>query len=150
MIQNLKISSENGIKIDKNLCHLLVSHIKKDLDFSIVSLPINFIFSGTILEINKKYLNHHFTTDIITFNYSGENKELDGELYISIDDALENSKQFDNTLDEELLRLIIHGILHLLGFDDMTPDDKKIMKAKENELVLKYKYLLNNQKIYVQ
>ena len=73
-----------------------------------------------IHDINKSYLKHDYTTDIITFNYSNSLEQIDGEIFISIDDALSNSKKFKVTLSDELVRLVIHGILHLLGYDDLN------------------------------
>jgi len=112
------------------------------LDFIVESLPINFISSDQIITINKEYLNHNYSTDIITFNYSGSRKNLDGEIFISIDDAKINAKGYNNSLKEELLRLVIHGILHLVGYDDIKTSDFKKMKELENSLLNKYKITL--------
>lgn len=114
----------------------------KELDFIIESLPINFISSDQIIDINKEYLNHNYSTDIITFNYSGSNKKLDGEIFISVDDAKKNAREFDNSIKEELLRLVIHGILHLLGYDDIKAGDRKKMKELENRLLNTHKITL--------
>jgi probable rRNA maturation factor len=108
------------------------------LSFSLQSLNINIISAGEIEKINSEYLGHNFSTDIITFNYSGENDTLDGEIFISLDDACNNAKKYKVSLDNEILRLIIHGILHLLGFDDKLPHEKKVMKAEENKYVKMY------------
>ena len=94
------------------------------------------------MTINKSYLKHDYTTDIITFNYSDSLQQIDGEIFISIDDALSNSKKFRVTLSDELVRLVIHGILHLLGYDDQNLTDKKIMKRLENKLLSKNNFIL--------
>lgn len=138
MLRNLTVLSEKNIKVDKKLIHAVVKKLRDELDFSIYALQFNFISTKLISEINAKYLEHHNSTDIITFNYSDSLRILEGEIFISFEDALDNSKRFNVNLDEELLRLIIHGILHLTGYDDMNAHDKKLMKAKENELVKKY------------
>ena len=144
MIKNLQVNSGSNIKIDKKLIHILVRKLKLELDFDIVSLIINFISSEQILEINNIYLNHNFTTDIITFNYSGNYENLDGELFISAQDALENAKKYKVKLNEEYFRLVIHGILHLLNYDDQNKNAKLVMKRLENKLVkLTTKELLN-------
>lgn len=135
MIKNLTVFSNRKPKINKKDVHKAVSALIKILNFSIDSLQINFINSNQILEINKKYLNHHFTTDIITFNYSGSLENLEGELFISTDDAFENAKKFNVDFNSELLRLIIHGILHMIGYEDDIPVNKKRMKLLENKLV---------------
>ena len=94
---------------------------------------INYVFctNAYILEINKNYLQHHYTTDIITFDYT-EGKRLNAEIYISIDEVRENAKRFDTTLKNELHRVIIHGILHLAGFKDKTDHEQQQMRNKED------------------
>jgi len=143
VVKNLRIfSSYKKYKINKLVIHKLVNVLTNDLDFIVESLPINFISSDQIITINKEYLNHNYSTDIITFNYSGSKKNLDGEIFISIDDAKINAKAYNNSLKEELLRLVIHGILHLLGYDDIKKSDFKKMKELENSLLNKYKITL--------
>lgn len=143
MVKKLRIfSSYKKYKINKLVIHKLVNVLTNDLDFIVESLPINFISSDQIITINKEYLNHNYSTDIITFNYSGSKKNLDGEIFISIDDAKINAKAYNNSLKEELLRLVIHGILHLLGYDDIKKSDFKKMKELENSLLNKYKITL--------
>ena len=143
MVKNLRIfSSYKKYKINKLVIHKLVNVLTNDLDFIVESLPINFISSDQIITINKEYLNHNYSTDIITFNYSGSRKNLDGEIFISIDDAKINAKGYNNSLKEELLRLVIHGILHLVGYDDIKTSDFKKMKELENSLLNKYKITL--------
>ena len=83
---------------------------------------------------NKQYLNHNYDTDIITFNYSGSNNHLDGEIFISISQAIDNSIKFNVNLDSELIRLVVHGLLHLIGYDDKNSSEKKIMKSEEDKL----------------
>lgn len=144
MIKNLRVNTGKGFSVNKKKIHNIVSELKKTLNFSIISLDVNFVGSDYILEINKKYLNHHYSTDIITFNYSGETDNLDGEIYISLPDAAANSKKYAISVDLEALRLVIHGILHMLGYDDMNLKDKKIMKRLENTLVLQLKNAAKN------
>ena len=95
---------------------------------------INIIFCSDeyLLEVNKKYLRHDYYTDIITFpNQENENK-TGGDLMISVDRIKENSTDFGVAFEEELLRVIIHGILHLLGFGDKTEQEIKSMRNAEN------------------
>lgn len=141
MIRNLYVSSSNN-KIIKNRVHKLVGLLKKELNFNIQSLFINFACGEEVHNINKKYLSHDYSTDIITFNYSGSHLELDGEIYISLDDALNSSQKYKVSLNSELKRLIIHGILHLSGYNDKDKKDKKRMKRKENNLLNMYKFAL--------
>jgi len=126
--------------IGKNV-KLLVKNLKEELNFTINNLDINIVDKKTLLKINIEFLGHDYDTDIITFNYSENINILEGELLISYDIAKENSVRFKCTLNSELLRLIIHGILHLLGYDDMEEKDRRKMKRKENLLVKKYENL---------
>jgi rRNA maturation RNase YbeY len=95
---------------------------------------ITYIFcpDERILEINKKYLNHDYYTDIITFDYS-ENEILSGDIFISPETVASNAKKFHTAPENELYRVIIHGILHLCGFKDKSASDEKIMRKKEDE-----------------
>jgi len=129
-------------KIKKSKVHDLIKSLSVQLNFLVSNLEINFISGEDVHSINKSYLKHDYTTDIITFNYSDLIQQIDGEIFISIDDALSNSKKFKVTVSEELVRLVIHGILHLLGYDDQNSNDKKIMKRLENKLLSKNNFIL--------
>lgn len=140
-MKNLRIYSKNKI-IEKKKIHQFVKHLLQELNLSLDSLELNFISSTEIQDINKKYLSHDYSTDIITFNYSDSQKTIDGEIFISIDDAKQNAKKFKVSFIEEIGRLILHGILHLIGYDDLTPEERKKMKIIENRLLKKYKFIL--------
>lgn len=140
-MKNLFVYSEKGIKINKSSLHRIVASLCNELDLKVFSLEINLVTSKTMLGINKKYLKHNYNTDIITLDYSNERNNLDGEIFISIDDASENSKKYHVTLNDEILRLVIHGILHLTGYDDVTSAKKKKMKIVEDVLVKKLQKL---------
>ena len=94
---------------------------------------LNYIFcSDTYLhKINLEYLKHDTLTDIITFDYS-EKKQISGDIFISIDRIKENALKFNQSIDIELNRVLIHGVLHLLGYKDKTPKEKETMRAKED------------------
>jgi rRNA maturation RNase YbeY len=85
-----------------------------------------------ILEVNKQYLQHDYYTDIITFDYC-ERDVLNGDIFISIETVSSNAEQFRVSFEEELRRILIHGILHLCGQDDKTPALRAEMTKKENE-----------------
>lgn len=95
---------------------------------------INYIFCSDsfLLSLNQDFLDHDTLTDIITFDYSISKKELEGEIYISIDRVSENAFKFKRDFEEELHRVIIHGVLHLSGYKDKKPSDKAIMRKKED------------------
>ena len=144
MVKNLSISTSKKIKLDSRALHKLISLLTKELEFKIESLNVNFIDADFMLDLNNKYLKHNYNTDIITFNYTGSNKNLDGEIFISIDETVDNSLRFNVNLDSEIIRLIIHGILHLLSYNDVSSKDKKVMKKIENMLVKKYEVQFKN------
>ena len=97
---------------------------------------LNYIFCDDdyLLKINQDYLQHDFLTDIITFDYvSGKN--VSGDLYISIDRVKENAEEFNVSFDNELKRVMIHGVLHLMGYSDKTEAATVEMRAKEEEKI---------------
>ncbi len=141
MVKNLQIYSEEKL-INKKSVHTLISFLISDFQLSISSLSINFITSSGLRQINKKYLNHDFNTDIITFNYSDKKSKIDGEILISFEEAKINTKKYKVSYNRELLRLIIHGVLHLLDFDDNNRKNKIKMKRVENKLINKYNFIL--------
>lgn len=129
--------------VSKSKIHKLVKLLSIELNFKITSLEISFINAEQIHTLNNSYLNHDYSTDIITFDYSNNNiAYLDGEIFISVDDAILSAKKYKVKLNEELGRLVIHGILHLLNFNDQMMSDKIIMKRMENRLLYKYKFVL--------
>ena len=83
-----------------------------------------------VLEINQQYLKHDTLTDVITFNYS-EERRIIGDIIISIDQVRINAKKYDISQKEELYRVMVHGLLHLIGYDDKNKQEQKIMKKKE-------------------
>lgn len=95
---------------------------------------INFIFCSDIylLQINQQYLNHDNYTDIITFDNSELQLEISGDIFISIERVYENSKKFSGSFLSELYRVMIHGILHLIGYKDKSNKDKDAMRRKED------------------
>ena len=84
-----------------------------------------------MIHFNKTYLNHNYPTDIITFNTS-ENKKISGDIIISLERVEENAKEYKVELEEELWRVMAHGLLHLLGYNDKSKEEKEKMRKKEN------------------
>ena len=91
-----------------------------------------FVSDDELYEMNAKYLNHNTLTDIITFDYS-ENRTLNGDLFISIDRVRDNAVTFNASFDLELRRVMVHGLLHLAGYGDKSPEDEQLMRRKEDE-----------------
>ena len=133
-MKNLSVSTSTQIKVEKKFIHSLVNNLSKELNFKLESLNINFVDADYMLQINKEYLRHNYHTDIITFNYSGSNDNLEGEIFISIHEAIVNALKYNVHLGSEIVRLVIHGVLHLVGLDDKNATDKRTMKKEENKL----------------
>ena len=98
-----------------------------------------------ILEVNRQYLQHDYYTDIITFDYC-EGDMLSGDLFISLDTVRTNAEQFGKTYDDELHRVIIHGILHLVGINDKGPGEREIMEAAEDKALTLLSTMRNEAK----
>lgn len=134
-----------GVK-KPNLQYRLVSKWLKLIieKFSLKVGDITYIFCSDdyLLEINTKYLNHNYYTDIITFDYCSANI-VSGDLFISVDRILENSVIFGNEISNEFLRVIVHGVLHLLGYKDSDESEKIIMRNAENEFIIVFEKLRN-------
>ena len=105
---------------------VIESEIKKLGQVAIVFCSDNYI-----LDINQRYLQHDYFTDIITFDYC-DNNLISGDLFISVDSVKENSLFYGVDFETELNRVMVHGILHLIGYDDHTEEDIKVMREKEN------------------
>ena len=95
------------------------------------NINIIFCYDNYILDVNVNYLGHDYFTDIITFDYC-EKDILSGDLFISIDTVRDNAEFYKTEFNDELNRVIVHGLLHLIGYDDHTPEEQKIMREKEN------------------
>jgi len=102
------------------------SEIKRVGDLSIIFCSDNYI-----LDVNMRYLQHDYFTDIITFDYCEENR-LSGDLFISVDSVRENALFYGTEFSDELNRVMVHGLLHLIGYDDHTEEEQKTMREKED------------------
>lgn len=104
-------------------------------------ISYQFCTDEELLEINIKHLNHNTYTDIITFDYT-EERTINGDIFISTERIVENAKKFQVTFDEELHRVIIHGVLHLCGYKDKKAEDAELMRKKENQALASLKKLV--------
>ena len=102
------------------------SEIKRIGDISIIFCSDNYI-----LDVNMKYLQHDYFTDVITFDYC-EGDKLSGDLFISVDTVRENAKLYNTDFNDELNRVMVHGILHSIGYDDHSQKDKQLIRKKED------------------
>ncbi len=128
----LKLSYKNEL-IDNIINHLLISEKIKKASISIILTNQDYLS-----QLKKEYFNLDQFTDVIAFNLEDKNESIDGEVYISIDNVLENSNTFKTSFNNEFLRVLIHGVLHLIGYNDDNKKNIKIMRALED------KYLLNS------
>ena len=116
----------------------LTQSILEAVQLSPETLGIIFVDDQTLQRMHEQYLNDPELTDVITFDL-GEKGRIEGEIYISVDRAADQAKAFNVAFAEEVLRLIIHGILHLKGYDDLQPEARAEMKKEEDRLVEKFR-----------
>jgi probable rRNA maturation factor len=129
----IKFRVKGSEKIKKFLYRVIIEENKLPGD-------LKFIFTGdrNLIEINRKFLGHDYYTDVITF---GENEDnvVNGEIYISLDTVRENADKYKIGTGEEIIRVMLHGILHLCGYNDETEGEKEIMIKRQEELVSKFR-----------
>ena len=124
--EDIKFEFKDRRRTSRWLKLVAESEIRNLGDISVI-----FCSDPYILDVNLKYLQHDYFTDIITFDYC-EGDTLSGDLFISIDTVRENSIFYKTDFEQELARVIVHGVLHLIGYDDHTPEEQKEMREKEN------------------
>lgn len=119
----------NEEQLSNWISSVIVSEDKKEGE-------INYIFCDDeyLLSLNEQYLNHDTLTDIISFDYS-VGKELHGDIFISTERVLENAAEFKVSFEEELKRVMVHGVLHYCGYKDKSEEDEKLMRFKEDEKI---------------
>lgn len=119
-------------KIKKRETTAWIKQVAQSYGKKVGDIGYMFVDDEKILEVNREYLQHDYYTDIITFDYC-EDDELNGDLVISLDTVRTNAELFGKTYEEELYRVIIHGVLHLIGINDKGPGEREIMEATENK-----------------
>lgn len=124
--QDIKFEFKPKLLTNRWLKMVAESEIRKISDINVIFCSDNYI-----LDVNMKYLQHDYFTDIITFDYC-EGDRLSGDLFISIDSVRENSQFYGTSFADELNRVIVHGVLHLIGYDDHSEADIATMRAKED------------------
>ena len=119
-------------KIKKRETTAWIKQVAQSYGKKVGDIGYMFVDDEKILEVNREYLQHDYYTDIITFDYC-EDDELNGDLVISLDTVRTNAELFGKTYEEELYRVIIRGVLHLIGINDKGPGEREIMEAAENK-----------------
>jgi len=123
---------ENDFKlVDSDKIRIWIEDVIKKEKKTVGDITYIFCDDDYLLERNKEFLDHNTLTDIITFNYCIDNN-ISSDIMISIDRVKENSTTFENSFNEELKRIMIHGILHLIGYNDKSDKEKELMREKEN------------------
>lgn len=136
-IQIFNSSNSKFLPIKKSITH--IEKVLKSEKIHQANINVVYVDNEEILSLNKEFLNHDYYTDVITFSLIEESgKEIDAEIYICVDVAKDQAEEYKVSLTNELLRLCIHGTLHLCGYNDKTEEENKKMRQLEN------RYLGNN------
>lgn len=126
---DVKFKVPRGTEVKKFIAAQVLTEAGKKVKLSYV-----FCSDDYLLNINRQFLQHDYYTDIITFPLSdSESKIVESELYISTDRIADNAKKHKVQFEHELFRVVFHGVLHLIGYNDKTPKQEKAMRAKEEE-----------------
>jgi len=123
-IVNTTIDDIDLSKLRRFISFMTMDQMEMKLNYIVVS-------KSRIIEINKEFLNHDYSTDIITFDLSEDNDTIEGEIYICLDEIIDNAKDYNATLFSEFNRVLVHGFLHLIGYNDTSDEEKKLMKFGE-------------------
>jgi probable rRNA maturation factor len=131
------INDHKSITINEQDVTNLAKSVIKDETLSANDISIIFVHDDYLRKLHKDYLKDDSPTDVMSFNL-GENDQIEGEIYISLDRARIHAAEFNVSLDSEIARLIIHGLLHLKGFDDQTDAQQNQMRQKEDQYLKEY------------
>lgn len=124
--------------VRKRVLRVLLHLLFKEHGFHVKHISFILLSNEALLQINRKYLNHDYYTDVITFNLSDSPEFLVGEVYISMDAVKSNATSFDCSVKDEFLRVVIHACLHLCGYNDATDKEQKEMRKKEDEYIRRF------------
>ena len=131
-------SRQRQVKLDQKLLRTIVNWLlAEELGLKKYELSLQFVGAKEITALNENFLHHEGSTDVITFDYgnSREQSMVVGDVIICVDEAIAQAPRFRSTWQTELVRYVVHGVLHLLGFDDKTSAKRKRMKRREDDLV---------------
>ena len=126
--------------LDERKVSRWIKSVAADYGFAVGNINYIFCSDERELEVNRQFLGHDYYTDVITFDYSTPST-LNGDIFISLDTVRSNAEMVETSFDHELLRIIIHGVLHLTGQGDKTPETKLQMTAKEESALAKWQQI---------
>lgn len=146
------VNRQRTKRINPRLLKQLVLALFAELEIAEAELGISLVAAREMALVNETFLQHEGSTDVITFDHTdnvppvsrrqdkldfpaGCRKHVHGELFICVDDAIQQAKEFKTKWQSEVVRYVVHGVLHLLGYDDLKPDLRRVMKREENRLV---------------
>ncbi len=127
--EDVKFNLPQKQEVKKWLQAVILSEGKKTGEVSVI-----FCSDDYLLQINRQYLQHDYYTDIITFDYT-EGDTIGGDLFISVDTVRANAGEYRQTFEQELRRVMVHGVLHLCGYDDVTDAQRKVMRGAEDKYI---------------
>ena len=133
-MQKIKFIGYSNILFQNKILEETIVFFANKSGFKIEKLEYNFVDLNAMRSLNVDFLNHDNHTDILTFDYS-EEKNLIAEVYISLSMMRENAKEYNQSVDNECVRLISHGLFHCLGYKDKTPGEKAVMRKMEEEFI---------------
>lgn len=123
-------------RVDREQLEELIGHVVHEEEAEIHYLGVVLAGHETVLNLNRSYLEHDYVTDVLSFplREAGDSEPVvvDGEVYVDLDTAAERAPEFDTTVEEEIYRYVVHGLLHLIGYDDQTEDERQKMKERED------------------
>ena len=140
---NIVLTNRQRVKkINTRLLKEITGGLLTELNIEEAEFGINLVGAREMALVNETFLQHEGSTDVITFDHmekrkaeSGKRKIIHGELFVCIDDAIIQAKEFGTSWQSEIMRYIVHGVLHLLGYDDLKPQLRRTMKREENRLM---------------
>ena len=123
-----------SLSVDQEALAALLEHVATEEARSIVDLTVVLTGHDAVLALNRQYLEHDYITDVLSFDLSDDASRafIDGEIYIDLDTARERHEEFEVSFEAEVFRYAVHGLLHLVGYEDQTPDEKERMRTLED------------------
>lgn len=134
---NLFINHPRAPQLDRRQISTLVREIIREEGRSAGSISVILVDDEYLLDVNRKYLNHNYKTDVIAFDLD-EGESIEGEIYVSVDRARVQARRYKVSVEKEIMRLAVHGILHLAGWEDKSRSEKLRMRRRENAFLERF------------